>query len=250
MRVFLKLLALTIAFSVVCAGAGAVEARNRVHFKLDASASFDEPLSRWLEELCDMAVLTTGYYWGEGGKYLTARLDMGSNRAIELNVIRQSGVVKISSNILEAPVMITGACDWADVMLDYAAFGAKTPSSGSLTPVSGEGLALALDSFSAKLRAMAAVARGSICRTCENCNACDKCELCDISLSLALFVDAVATRLEMTPDHNALLIKCDRLTGDVAPFEIENAVEAGDGLVVELIKKAIVAVCEATMANA
>ena len=212
----------------------------RVRLKMSAHAAFEDPLARWINQRCQLVrVEAQAARWNEGG-WVQVSLDMGEHRAFTLQVLRLEGRIRFSSSLTEGEVELPVLWTWPEVLLAAGDQVVDLPKAGRLIPVSGEGVARALEKSALSLRAWAALARAQACAPCQNCGKCQACQNCLFAEGLAILADALAGEFdERAFDTNVLLIDIETASPADLPLLVPAQPPAApDSLAVDLVREA------------
>lgn len=233
------------------ASPGAGQGACVVRLELSAEAAFEDPIARWLNQLCDLIVIQVDAARWDEGSLSQVSLSMGAHQAFSLKTLRLEGKTRFSSSLTGEEAQLSPLCEWSDALLWAGDSVVQLPEAGRLIPVSGEGLARSLAAAAMNMRAWAALARAQACVECQNCGQCEICKLCCFSEALAALADALGDQFdEAAFDKNVLLIDIQPVEArDLLPVTAKEAPEAPDDLTVRLLHEAANQLVRAIAAN-
>lgn len=239
----------------LCLPAGASPEREtgacQVSLKMSAHAAFEDPLARWINQLCQLIhIEAQAARWDDGGQ-VQVSLRMGQHQAFTLQVLRLEGQTRFASSLTEGEVELPVLWTWPETLLKAGDQVVDLPRAGRLIPVSGEGVARALSQSAVSLRAWAALARAQACASCENCGECQACQNCLFAEGLAILADALADGFDETAfDTNVLLIDIEPVSPADLPLETPTQLPAAaDSFTVDLIREAAAETAAAIVSN-
>lgn len=233
------------------ASPGAGQGACLVRLQLSAEAAFEDPMARWLNQLCDMVAIQAQAARWDQGALTQITLTMGQHQAFTLKVVGLDGQVRFSSSLTQGTVGLSPLCQWGQALLEAGEQVVDLPGGGRLIPLSGEGVGRALSVAAVSMRAWAALARAQACVDCENCGQCETCQQCLFAEGIAALADALGDRFdEEAFDQNVLLIDIEPVEAqNLLPVSAAEAPEAPDELNVQLVRRAVKKTVEAIAAN-
>ena len=221
--------------------------------ELSAQGFFEEPIGRWLTELCAMARISIDCARWPTGESASVRLTMGKARAFECALAREGQLWTISSDLLREPLRVDPICGLPEIAEALGDFAFRLPVKSPARvrrAFDGQTVADALAEIARWLRARGALCRAQAAASCAGCGECAVCELCALCEGFAQFAQAFEDCFLRSPRAAALtVVRTIRPERAAAPAVFATRT-AGDLIIPDLLLRAFRAFAYAVAQNA